>query len=117
MSGKKPEGIPLAALIAGKGFKRNYDIEFKEALDETLHRDAIDGAKHKAAQRAKAQKPRGAGDDGRTMRQVIASIMRLYPSETDLWPHIQSAIEANGMKPISEKHARAVVLKIRRATG
>ena len=60
MSGKKPEGIPLAALIAGKGFKRNYDIEFKEALDETLHRDAIDGAKHKAAQRAKAQKPRGA---------------------------------------------------------
>jgi hypothetical protein len=44
MGNKKPEGIPLSALIKGDGFKRNYDIEFKVALDAEIAAAAARGA-------------------------------------------------------------------------
>jgi len=43
VSTKKTEGIPLATLIKGDGFKRNYDIEFKTALDAELIAAAMRG--------------------------------------------------------------------------
>jgi hypothetical protein len=43
-----------------------------------------DRAKHQDSQRVKAQRPRGAGDDGRTMRDLIGVVT--------VWTHLQSAI-------------------------
>jgi hypothetical protein len=45
VTGKKPAGIPLSALIKSDGFKRNYDIEFKTALDAEVAAAAARGAK------------------------------------------------------------------------
>jgi hypothetical protein len=108
MATKKPEGIPLSALIKGDGFKRNYDIEFKTALDADLQRNAVAGIKHNDRQRERAKRPRGVGTDGRTMRELIAAEARSHDGLTplELLPHVNSAAIANGMKPITLKTLR-----------
>jgi hypothetical protein len=110
---KKPEGIPVSQLIGTRGFKRNYDIEFKEALDAELHSNALTGIKHKDRQREKAKKPRGRGTDGRTMRALIADAARRYDGLTplELLPHVNSAAIANGMKPITLKTLKNTLRK------
>jgi hypothetical protein len=103
MSSKKPEGIPVASLISSKGFKRNYDIEFKEALDETLHRDAVAGGKHKATQREKAQQPR----KGHRTLEIVEQAARGLPDGTleEIYPHVQSALaDEEPPRMISKKH-------------
>lgn len=51
---------------------------------------------HRIAQSKKAAQPRGKGDDGRTLGDLIKSLAanhsQLKPSE--IWPHLKSAIEA-----------------------
>jgi hypothetical protein len=73
--------------------------------------------KRKDSPRERPQQPRGRGDDGRTMRMLITDVAKENPhlrGLVDLWPHIVSAIEANGMSPIGKKHAGDVLRKLRR---
>jgi hypothetical protein len=71
-------------------------------------------SKHKAVQREKARRPRGAGTDGRTMRELIAGVAKanhgLKPLE--LLPHVNSAAIDNGMKPISVKRLGNVLAEL-----
>ena len=105
MTRKKPKGIPIETLILDdqipkanyrggtgvvvhlkSGFKRNYDIEFRAALDETLHRNAVKGINHGAGQSDKQAKSveakKGAG--GKNMEQLIAAFVRPRDAETPL---------------------------------
>ena len=93
MSKKKPDAIPLERVILTKGHERNLAIERNSAdrdkamlaaLDAELQRNAVENLAHKDTQRVKAQKPRGASDDGRTMRDLIRAVTE--------WSHLQSAI-------------------------
>ncbi len=102
---KQPKGIPISALIKSRGFQRNYEIEFKKALDAELLSNAVVGIKHKDGQREKARQPRN------KMREVIAAESKQRPdlSPLELLPHVNSAADANGMKPISLKRLKDVL--------
>nr|WP_298718767.1 hypothetical protein [uncultured Steroidobacter sp.] len=101
----RKKSIPLAHLFKGEGFRRNFDLLEKEpnrderlvaALKDEMLRLARETLVHKEIQARKARKPRGKGDDGRTMRDVVADLARGHVGDTprDLWTHLGSAIES-----------------------
>lgn len=114
------------ALVMG-GARRNYDVLEKEsgrneklfsALKDELFSNATANIKHKDVQRAKAQKSRGAGYDGRTTEQLVAHVVKGHPIEAepnDLLPHIQAALDENGKEPITDKWARELIRRARAA--
>lgn len=57
--------------------------------------DVARGAVYSATQSRRAQKPRGKGDDRRTMGDLIQSLHRHHPNEkpSELWPHLRTLIE------------------------
>jgi hypothetical protein len=109
---KKPPGaIPLSALIPSKGFQRNYDIEFKTALDTELHGNAAANIRRKNTLREQARLAREA--KGRETYLAIKAIMDRYQERhgeiakpREVWPDVQRAIGG------TERNFRKVRLKI-----
>jgi hypothetical protein len=57
---------------------------------------AVDRDKqNRKAQSMKAAKPRGKGDDGRTLGDLIETLAKNHPEENpgEVWPHLKSEIE------------------------
>lgn len=53
------------------------------------------GKNYHAAQSNRAKKPRGKGEDQRTMGDLIEALKRHHPNDkpSELWPHLKTAIE------------------------
>lgn len=128
MAAKKPqpEGIPLEQLVREHiklpAHRRKLHREAQKGVVSTdgstrLYDDELlsvveAGLNHRDAQRQKAQKPRGAGDDGRTTRQVVADVVKGHDIEAkpdDLLPHVHAALDANGNNAITDKWARELM--------
>jgi hypothetical protein len=102
-----PEGIPLAALYSDPKFKRNYDIEFKVALDEDMRRNAARGAKLPPDNRK--------GDRG-ALALRITQLMKGNPTVTrtaDILALLGPIKGKNG-KPLSKETLRKAVNRARR---
>lgn len=129
MAAEKPKPLTLVDLI--RESVRDHDARnerryVREARSDPAVRGAImdelaalaaAGGKHRDVQREKAKKPRGVGDDGRTVRKLIEDVVNGQPSETpsaELLPHILGALEANGMNAISDKWARELIRQVRK---
>ena len=112
MAAKKPVGIPLHAVMKGENALSPYrrklhraareslmstdgKISLQDAIEEEYAQLAEGNHKHRATQSAKASKPRGAGDDGTTMGELVIAFERSHMEETarEAWPHFASAIE------------------------
>lgn len=127
MAAKKPQPMKLEHVLVQSGARRNYDALEREgrrderlfsALKDELFANAAANIKHKDVQRAKAQKPRGAGDDGRTTKQVVADVVKGHPIDTkadDLLPHVHAALDENGKESITDKWAKQLIREARAA--
>lgn len=96
--------IPLERLLVGEGARRSYDNLEREArrderllsaFKDALFSNAAASIERKDAQRQKANRPRGKGDDGRTMRDLIDALAKQHHDEKprEIWPHLGSAIK------------------------
>jgi hypothetical protein len=73
-------------------YLRNWILDAYGMLDSA----AVDRDKrNRLAQATKARKPRGKGDDGRTMGELIQGLARNHSGDkpSEVWPHLQSEIE------------------------
>lgn len=109
---KDPERAKRAekALLTGEHIVPTLQARIADVVLDEKYR-------HKASQRAKAQKPRGAGDDGRTMRKLIADVAKLHPvdaSPNELLPHVHAAAQQADMRLIGLKRLRDVLRDIRK---
>jgi hypothetical protein len=105
-----PGAIPLERLLLDKGFQRNYDIEFKTALDAELHGNAAANIRRKDTNRETAKQARI--EQGLRTKAAIKAIMAKHPMDAkpgEIWPYIEAALE---MK-ISKTHAYQVMRHIR----
>jgi hypothetical protein len=74
-------------------YLRDWILDAYAMLDAA----AVDRDKrNRAAQSTKARKPRGKGDDGRTLGDLIQGLARNYPRDkpSEVWPHLKSEIES-----------------------
>lgn len=80
----------------GEAAQRLVEKRIDQALDdwESRRGDWILGLRQKYLQSTKAKLPRGKGDDGRTLGDLIKQLAKHHPDEkpSELWPHLKTAI-------------------------